>query len=136
MASSSKASLASPPDGPAEAGPVDLVAEASRLARLAGRDLGPAVTTVAGVSRRAATAALGTDTVRDDRPVTVVPVRGRFGSPGGGLVVPHAPGRPAPSGSVLTLVMDARTGDPLDVYLTDRPPALTGLGQAESPALS
>ncbi|RJL21265.1 hypothetical protein [Bailinhaonella thermotolerans] len=76
-------------------GPVDPVAEASRLARLAGRDLGPAVTTVAGVPRRAATAALGGDTVADDRPVTVVQARGRFGGADGGRVFPPAgPGLP------------------------------------------
>jgi co-chaperonin GroES (HSP10) len=69
--------------------------------------------------------ASGGDSVPSDQDVYLVIVHGHFVA----ADAPRPPGTPAPTGSVMTLVMDATTGDITDFGVSDREPDAAKLGQ-------
>lgn len=72
----------------------------------------------------------GETTTADDGNVVVLVLHGHFTASQG----PHPPGAAPPSGSVMTLVLDAASGQLRDLGLVDAAPSLAALGPVSQAA--
>ncbi|MBV9949620.1 MAG: hypothetical protein JOZ69_22455 [Myxococcales bacterium] len=89
----------------------------------------PKIEAVASADHQAAEKVVSGDIVNDHVAVYVVEVTGGTFTENGASI---PPGASVPTGSALTLTVDAQSFRLLDVGLTDRAPDLTALGPAVS----
>lgn len=87
---------------------------------------------VVGSSRVAAVEAVMGEQIYSDQPVYVVTMHGHFV----GYMAHMRPGAPPPTGTDVTLVVDANTNELLDWSISDRPSDLSTLGTPAALALT
>jgi hypothetical protein len=86
------------------------------------------VTAIATTHNAAVHAAMEGDDVGDDEAVDLIVMTGDFSASG----AKHPPGAETPTGTVLSLVIDPRSGEIWDYGLDDRRPDLSSLGAPTS----
>jgi hypothetical protein len=87
-----------------------------------------AVTVIATTHKAAVSTAMPGDGVDDEGDVDLIVMTGHFGADG----AKHPPGAQTPTGTVLSLVIDPRTGEIWDYGLGTRRPDLSSLGAPTS----
>jgi hypothetical protein len=104
--------------------PASLAAIASGMAAATGESTPAAIQSVETTRADAVYAASQGDTISSSEEVFLISMEGHFTASS----VPRPPGAPAPTGTVLTAVVDASTGQVTDWGLSANAPDLTALG--------
>ena len=112
--------------------PAPTAAQISQLKTLAGQvsasygESNPTSGTVVASMRTAANRLVNGAEISDDATVYVLDVYGHF------VAMRHPRGVPAPSGTVLTIIVDAATMTPVDTTISKTAPDLSGLGPTQN----
>jgi hypothetical protein len=110
--------------------PAFVTAAANRVAAING-DAHPSSAAWVKTTRQTAVSAESTDTVDSNQPVYYVVLHGHFAATKGYL----GPGAAVPTGTILTLTVDASTGEVLDNGLSNRTPDFSHTGPPSALAL-
>jgi hypothetical protein len=110
--------------------PAFVTAAANRVAAING-DAHPSSAGWVKTTRQRAVSAESTDTVDSNQPVYYVVLHGHFAATKGYL----GPGAAVPTGTILTLTVDASTGEVLDNSLSNRTPDFSHTGRLSALAL-
>lgn len=110
--------------------PAFVTAAANRVAAING-DAHPSSAEWVKTARQTAVSANSTDTVDSNQSVYYVVLHGRFAATKGYL----GPGAAVPTGTILTLTVDASTGEVLDNTLSSKTPDFSHTGQPRALAL-
>jgi hypothetical protein len=110
--------------------PAFVTAAANRVAAING-DAHPSNAAWVKTTRQTAVSAESTDTVDSNQPVYYVVLHGHFAATKGYL----GPGAAVPTGTILTLTVDASTGEVLDNSLSNKTPDFSHTGPPSGLAL-